>query len=172
MYAPFVEDSDDQLSQIAQFQVFLTLLSSLALRALPPSVLVGNMVTVILFAVPAMALFLQSPWPGDVSKVMAMRFTALKQRFPGLKPPPLALKSAEISSETVSDEQPRSILADALGDAPRLNESPGSRDGNTSSVSRVRIHPEHVNETRTRTNPGDEGDKPEVTVLQETELSG
>ena len=33
MYAPFVEDSDDMLSQLAQLQIFLTLLSSLSLRA-------------------------------------------------------------------------------------------------------------------------------------------
>ena len=49
---PYVEDSDDQLAQLAQLQIYLTLLSSLALRAVPPSEAVGNMVTVILIAVP------------------------------------------------------------------------------------------------------------------------
>ena len=52
MAAPYVEDSDDHLAQLAQLQVYLTLLSSLALRAVPPSKAVGDMVTVILFAVP------------------------------------------------------------------------------------------------------------------------
>ena len=58
MAAPYIEDSDDHLAQLAQLQVYLTLLSSLALRAVPPSEVVGNMVTVILFAVP-----LRSPSP-------------------------------------------------------------------------------------------------------------
>ena len=52
MYAPFIEDSDDKLSQLAQLQIFLTLLSSLALRSTPPDAFVGSLVTVVLFLVP------------------------------------------------------------------------------------------------------------------------
>ena len=61
MYAPFVEDSDDTLSQMAQVQIFLTLLSSLALRAHPPDKMVGDLVTVVLFIVPLMAIVLETP---------------------------------------------------------------------------------------------------------------
>ena len=52
MAAPYVENSDDHLAQLAQLQIYLTLLSSLALRAVPPSAAVGSMITVILFLVP------------------------------------------------------------------------------------------------------------------------
>ena len=56
VYGPFCEADDDLLSQLAQAQIFLTLLSSLALRATPPSKIVGDMVTVILFLVPILSL--------------------------------------------------------------------------------------------------------------------
>ena len=61
MYAPFIKDSDDTLSQMAQVQVFLTLLSSLALRAAPPDKMTGDLVTVVLFFVPLMAIVLETP---------------------------------------------------------------------------------------------------------------
>ena len=37
MYAPFIDDSDDKLSQLAQLQIFLTLLSAISLRTIPPA---------------------------------------------------------------------------------------------------------------------------------------
>ena len=74
MYAPFVADSDDKLSQLAQLQIYLTLLSSLALRATPPSAFVGSLVTVILFLVPLIGVALETPLlevlDAIVSKIM------------------------------------------------------------------------------------------------------
>ena len=70
-YAPFVEDSDDTLSQLAQMQVFMTLLSSLALRASPPSEVVGQMVTVILFLVPLVGVFMETPLVDYLRELMA-----------------------------------------------------------------------------------------------------
>ena len=48
MWAPFIANNDDMLSQLAQLQIFVTLLSSLALRAMPPSVLAGSIVSALL----------------------------------------------------------------------------------------------------------------------------
>ena len=74
MYAPFIEDGDDQLSQLAQLQIFLTLVSSLALRASPPSEFVGSLVTVVLFAVPLIGLALETP----LLKVLGNAYGRLK----------------------------------------------------------------------------------------------
>ena len=52
MYAPFVDDGDDVLSQLAQLQIFLTILSSLVLRATPPSAFAGGLLTALLFRAP------------------------------------------------------------------------------------------------------------------------
>jgi len=71
MYAPFVEDSDDHLSQVAQLQIFLTLLSSLALRTTPPSKLVGDMVTIILFLVPCIGVLLETPIIDEARAIVA-----------------------------------------------------------------------------------------------------
>ena len=90
MYAPFVEDSDDLLSQLAQLQVFLTLLSSLALRATPPSKLAGDMVTVVLFLVPLIGVALETPLPD----VLGAAYGKLKGWLSGLiklKPPALKI---------------------------------------------------------------------------------
>ena len=87
MYAPFIEDSDDKLSQLAQLQIFLTLLSSLALRAVPPSEVVGQLVTVILFLVPLIGVALETP----LLEVLGQAFTVIRgafvKLFPNLKPP-------------------------------------------------------------------------------------
>ena len=92
MYAPFIEDSDDKLSQLAQLQVFLTLLSSLALRASPPSKLAGDLVTFVLFLVPCIGVALETP----LLEVVGEAFGKLKGWLGGLiklKPPALELKA-------------------------------------------------------------------------------
>ena len=105
MYAPFIEDSDDQLSQLAQLQIFLTLLSSLSLRAVPPSEFVANLVTFILFAVPLLGLALETPLLevlGAVGGALKGRLSAL---FPNLKRPPLPSSSGE-AEELASPKAP------------------------------------------------------------------
>ena len=87
MYAPFVKDSDDMLSQLAQLQIFLTLLSSLALRAVPPSKIVGDMVTVILFLVPLIALALETPLLKELSFFKEQLGKRFRMAFPNLRPP-------------------------------------------------------------------------------------
>ena len=86
-YAPFIEDSDDQLSQLAQLQIFLTLLSSLSLRALPPSEFVSSLVTVVLFAVPLLGLALETPLLDVLGEAKAKLGALIAQAFPNLKPP-------------------------------------------------------------------------------------
>ena len=87
MYAPFIEESDDKLSQLAQMQIFLTLLSSLALSAVPPSEVVGQLVTVILFLVPLIGVALETP----LLEVLGSAFDAIRgafvKLFPNIKPP-------------------------------------------------------------------------------------
>ena len=89
MYAPFVEDGDDKLSQLAQLQIFLTLLSSLSLSATPPDPFVSSLVTVILFAVPLIGLALETP----LLELLGLAFSKISglvaKAFPNLKPPSL-----------------------------------------------------------------------------------
>jgi len=87
MYAPFIEDSDDKLSQLAQLQIFLTLLSSLALRAAPPSEMVGQLVTVILFLVPLIGVALETPLLEELGQAFDVFRGAFVKLFPNLKPP-------------------------------------------------------------------------------------
>lgn len=60
LFSPYTNSRNNLLAQFAQLQVFLTLLSSLALRATPPSKVVGDMVTVILIAVPLAAVYFET----------------------------------------------------------------------------------------------------------------
>jgi len=87
MCAPFIEDSDDHLSQLAQLQIFLTLLSSLSLRATPPSPFVSNLVTVILFAVPLLGLALETPLLNVLGQGKAKLGELFAKVFPNIKPP-------------------------------------------------------------------------------------
>jgi len=112
MYAPFIEDSDDKLSQLAQLQIFLTLLSSLALSAVPPSEVVGQLITVILFLVPLIGVALETPLLEVLGSAFDVTHGALVNFFPNAKPPafepsttgvpvlPPVTKEAKMATET------------------------------------------------------------------------
>lgn len=61
LYAPFVKDSDDTTSQLAQAQIFLSLVASIGLRLTPPDATLGSVVTVCFFIIPIFALFMETP---------------------------------------------------------------------------------------------------------------
>ena len=95
MAAPHIEDSDDHLAQLAQLQVYLTLLSSLALRAVPPSEAVGTMVTVILFAVPVSGVIFQTELLDDLLWLFGNKLRSRFIRaFPNFHPPAPKLPTA------------------------------------------------------------------------------
>ena len=85
MYAPFKNASDDTLSQLAQLQIFLTLLSSMALRETPPSEFVGSLVTYVLFIVPGIGLYLETPLVSELNKLYAKVKDYVDASFPNLK---------------------------------------------------------------------------------------
>ena len=94
-----------ELSQLAQLQVFLTLLSSLALRASPPSKLAGDLVTVVLFLVPCIGVVLETP----LLEVMDDVFVKLKGWLSGLvkfRPPTLKLDSTVAPSNITTGTSP------------------------------------------------------------------
>ena len=101
MYAPFVKDSDDTLSQLAQLQVFLTLLSSLALRASPPSKLAGDLVTAVLFLVPCIGVALETPLL-DVVVEASGKCKGWLGGFINFRPPTLNTSTTESESATTS----------------------------------------------------------------------
>ena len=70
--APFVEDSDDQLQQISQAQIFLTLVASIGLRMTPPDPTPGSIVSVCLFAIPIVALLLETPLVEELRGLVPM----------------------------------------------------------------------------------------------------
>jgi len=102
MYAPFIEDSDDKLSQLAQLQIFLTLLSSLALSAVPPSEVVGQLVTVILFLVPLIGVALETP----LLEVLGQAFDVIQGAFvkllPNFKPPTFGVDTPSVDEPSGS----------------------------------------------------------------------
>ena len=104
MYAPFIEDSDDKLSQLAQLQIFLTLLSSLALSAVPPSEVVGQLVTVILFLVPLLGVALETPLLEVLGQAFGVIRGAFVKLFPNFKPP--TFRVDEPSVNLPSSRQP------------------------------------------------------------------
>ena len=99
MYAPFIDDSDDKLSQLAQLQIFLTLLSSLALRATPPSAFVSSAVTVILFVVPLIGVALETPLFEVMGKSLGVLMHVVRKTFPNLKPPELKQASVQVKEK-------------------------------------------------------------------------
>ena len=114
LYAPFVEDSDDFLSQLAQMQIFLTLLSSLALRTIPPSKIVGDLITVILFLVPCLGFLLETPLLGFLVVAVDKLPHVFSRVCPGCKPPKIvpdlrpshsheATEAPDASSVTVTE---------------------------------------------------------------------
>ena len=111
LYTPFVEDSDDALSQLAQAQIFLTLLSSLAPRTFPPSKLVGDLITAILFIVPCMGVLMET----SLFSILRTSFLDVgrifSKAFPNFKPPRIAPYSNK-SSKQVAE-------AASTGSAPK-----------------------------------------------------
>ena len=71
MYAPFILDSDDQLQQLAQLQIFLTLVASIGLRMTPPDESLGTLVSVTLFLLPVFAIFMETPLVEELRKCCA-----------------------------------------------------------------------------------------------------
>jgi len=71
MWAPFIKDSDDHLQQLAQLQIFISLVASLSLRATPPDPLMSGLVSALLFIVPLLGL--AGPIYRQVKKVEACR---------------------------------------------------------------------------------------------------
>ena len=60
LLAPYVKDSDDQMAQLSQVQIFLTLVASTALR-LNPDTSLGTLVSALFFIIPLFAIFMETP---------------------------------------------------------------------------------------------------------------
>ena len=108
MYAPFIKDSDGPLSQLAQLQIFLTLLSSLSLLATPPSEFVSNLVTIVLFAVPLLGLALETPLLDVLKEAKAKIGELIVKSFPNCKPPSAVVRNFKppsllLKSEVIRD---------------------------------------------------------------------
>jgi len=124
MYAPFIEDSDDQLSQLAQLQIFLTLLSSLSLRATPPSEFVSSLVTVVLFIVPLLGLALETPLLEVLGDAKAKLGELIHKCFPNLKPPvdtALFGAPADPTEVVVRPPSPKNVKELVVKADPNLN---------------------------------------------------
>ena len=78
MWAPFVADSDDQLQQFAQFQVFLTLVASIGLRMTPPSNTLATIMSVLMVATPFIAILMETPLVSEVRGGVKMVAKAMK----------------------------------------------------------------------------------------------
>jgi len=59
--APFIKDSDDQTSQLAQAQIFFSLVSSIGLRMHPPNETLGSLLSVFFFFIPIFAILMETP---------------------------------------------------------------------------------------------------------------
>ena len=112
-FSPYANSNDNLLAQFAQFQVFLTLLSSLALRASPPSKVVGDMITVILIAVPLSAVYFET---------LLFDWAALRKRFANTSvfvachPPPFrnegAATSAPVKEVALAESRTPAVAVD------------------------------------------------------------
>ena len=67
MWAPFLNYSDDQLQQLSQFQIFLTLVASIGLRMTPPSYTLATMMSILMLCLPVIALLLETPLVSELS---------------------------------------------------------------------------------------------------------
>ena len=88
LYAPFVDHTNDKLAVLAQLQIFLTLLSSLALRMTPPDEFISSLVTVLLFVVPLSGIVLETPLLDTLGRLGGKLIGTIK-----LKPPAMKVKA-------------------------------------------------------------------------------
>ena len=121
MWAPFINDSDDVLAQLAQLQIFLTILSSLALRAMPPSAFVGSLVTALLFVVPSIGIDIETPlmdvvkeWlQGLNSFCIAHIFPIISQNHHPVRPAP-SQEAGEETEGSQTDERSFTVVEDIV----------------------------------------------------------
>ena len=117
MAAPYIESSDDHLAQLAQLQIYLTLLSSLVLRAIPPSEAVGSMVTIILFLVPSSGVIFQTELFDDLLWLFGKLRAVFVKAFPNFHPPPPQLP--QLAPDTKADESVTAATAPSI-DTPEV----------------------------------------------------
>ena len=91
MYAPFIADSDDQLQQLCQAQIFITLVASIGLRMDPPDETLATIISVVLFFIPFFAIAMETPIVAEMSAGMQMLRKLLgkilpRKRFVSVKP--------------------------------------------------------------------------------------
>ena len=71
LYAPFVDPSDDQLSQLAQVQIFLSMIASIGLR-MGSNPTLETIVSVCFFFIPIFALFMETPLADELRGLAKM----------------------------------------------------------------------------------------------------
>ena len=72
MWAPFIDDGDDFLSQICQLQIFISLLSTIVLKANPDSQFMSIFLVVMLATPPILAFVFESGVLEELAKVLAL----------------------------------------------------------------------------------------------------
>ena len=122
-FSPYANSRNNLLAQFAQLQVFLTLLSSLALRASPPSKVVGDMITVILIAVPLSAVYFETllfDWTLQLCAAFRKRFVNTSV-FVACHPPPFRNEeiatSASVKEVALAESLAPAVAVDAAVEA-------------------------------------------------------
>jgi len=122
MWAPFIDDSDDQLQQLAQVQIFLTLVASTGLRLTPPDETVAMISTVCLYIIPVFAIFMETPLAEELRggvrmlKACCSRKTvqvvrATERRMSSVRAEPAALNA--VHPDPVQPETPQPVPDEA-----------------------------------------------------------
>lgn len=119
LYAPFVEDSDDQLQQLAQVQIFFSLVASIGLRMTPPDRTLEMIVSVCFFIIPIFAFVAETEIADQVRGAYSLfkRFSSKKimagarrlARAMGLYTPEVTVVPAPPKAEAGPDEISRGM---------------------------------------------------------------
>ena len=125
MFQPFVERSDDHLSQLAQVQIFLTLTASIGLRMVPPDETLAQIVTILLFCIPVIALLQETALPD----VLADLYDQLTVALLALLPSRFKMVDAKsLSTEEVETEKPKHVMKRYPVDEKGRGEAEASAD--------------------------------------------
>ena len=100
MWAPFIHDSDDQLQQLAQLQIFLTLVASIGLRMTPPDNTVATIMSGLMVCIPIMAVLMETPLVDELRGLKRMCRKHVVARVPAF---PRTGRSKKLTSVTPDD---------------------------------------------------------------------
>lgn len=103
MFAPFVNPSDDQMQQLAQGQIFITMVSSIGPKMTPPDSTLDSIVSICFFIVPLFAIVMETPLVDELRGGYRMLMAVVKRMKKQHRVAPQVTTTAVEPIESIED---------------------------------------------------------------------